>query len=276
MNPYNNFNNNSNTNKILQNINSLFVSKKPALNNNNKSNPFNIGSKNIANSNNLSNNNFINNEQNKYKNLFYCQNPINNIANNPINAINNNNYDEESLKLNININNELLINNKISLDIGQSPIIGEEQNSNFFEQNSNDYKLIEQLDENKNFSNKGILQKNQIIQKDIKVNDIIEINKNLKNINNFNIKDEKNKENSNNNNINVFSPQNKIDFHIHNYNPLNGNNNKNNANKNEEKESNKISLSEDIRNHLEQINLTEIDPEWFKNENNYQERSFIF
>ena len=275
MNPYNNFNNNSNTNKILQNINSLFVSKKPALNNINKSNPFNIGIKNIANSNNLSNNNFINNEQNKYKNLFYCQNPINNITNNPINAINNNNYDEESLKLNININNELLINNKISLDIGQSPILGEERNSNFFEQNSNDYKLIEQLDENKNVSNKGILQKNQIIQKDIKVNDIIEINKNLKNINNFNIKDEKNKENSNNNNINVFSPQNKIDFHIHNYNPLNGNNNKNNVNNNGEKECNKVSISEDLRNHMEQINITEIDPEWFKNENNFKDPSYF-
>ena len=183
MNPYNIYNNNSNTNKILQNINSLFVSKKPALNINNKPNPFNIGNKNIPNTDNLSNNNFISNEQNKYKNLFYSQNPINNFSSNQINSINNNNYDEESIKLNININNELLMNNKISLDIGQSPIIGEEQNSNFFEQNSNDYKLIEQLDDNKNCSNKGILQKYQIIQKDNKVNNKIEINKNLKNIN---------------------------------------------------------------------------------------------
>ena len=275
MNTYNNFNNNSSTNKILQNINSLFVSKKPILNNNNQSNPFNIGNKNNSNTNNLSNNNFINNEQNKYKNLFYCQNPINNIVSNPIYPIDNNNYDEESLKLNININKELLINNKISLDIGQSPIIGEEQNSNFFEQNSNDYKLIEQLDENKNFSNKEILQKYQIVQKDSKVN--IAINKNLKNINNFNIKDEKNKENSNNNKINNYYLQNNVDFNIHNLNPTNGNNNnnKNNGNKNEEKDCNKISISEDLRNHLEQINITEIDPEWFKNENNYQDPSYF-
>ena len=278
MNPYNIYNNNSNTNKILQNINSLFVSKKPALNINTKPNPFNIGNKNIPNTDNLSNNNFISNEQNKFKNLFYSQNPINNFSSNPINSINNNNYDEESLKLNININNELLMNNKISLDIGQSPIIREEQNSNFFEQNSNDYKLIEQLDDNKNCSNKGIFQKYQIIQKDNKVNNKIEINKNLKNINNFNINNEKNKENNNNNNINVFSPQNKIDFNIHNFNPINGNNNnnnKNNVNNNGEKESNKVSISEDLRNHLEQINITEIDPEWFKNENNFKDPSYF-
>jgi len=277
MNPLNYLNNNSNTNKILQNINSLFVSKKPALDNNNNSNPFNIGNKNVPNSKNLNNNNFINNKQNQYKNVFYCQNPLNNYANNPINPINNNNCDEESLKLNIKINNELLMNNKISLDIGQSPIIGEEQNSNFFEQNSNDYKLIEQLDDNKNFSDKGNLQKYQIIQKDNKANYMIEINKNFKNINNFNIKNEENKENNNNNNINVFSPHNKVDFNNHNFNPINGNNNKNKniINNNGAKEYKKASISEDLRNHLEQININEIDPEWFKDENNFKDPSYF-
>ena len=270
MNPYNNFNNNSNTNKILQNINSLFISKKPVLNNNNKPNPFNIGFKNISDTCNLNCNNFINNDLNQYKNPFYFQNPINNFVNNPINK---NNYDEESIKLNININNELLMNNKISLDIGQSPILVEEQNSNFFEQNSNDYKIIEQLDDNKNFSNKGNLQKYQIIQKDNKVNNMIETHKNIKNINNFNIKDENNKENYNNNNINVFSPQNKVDFNIHNYNPIKGmkNNKENITINNGDKECNKISISEDLRNYFEQINITEINPDWFKNEDNYKD-----
>jgi len=273
MNYSNNFNNNSNTNKILQNINSLFISKKPVLSNNNKLNPFNIGNKDAPNTNNIAGNNFVNNEQNQYKNIFYCQNPINIFANNPIN---NNNYDEESLKLNININNELLTNNKISLDIGQSPILGEEQNSNFFEQNSNDYKLIEQIDGNKNVSNKGNLQKYQIIQMDNKVNNMIEINKNFKNINSFNIKDEKNKENNNNNNINAFSPQNQVNFDLNSINPINYNNNKeNNTNNNGGKECNKISISEDLRNHLEQINITEIDPEWFKNEDNFKDPSFF-
>ena len=267
MNPYNNFNNNSNANKILQNINSLFVSKNQNFNNNNRPNPFNIGSKNPSNT-----NNFKDNEQNQYKNLFYCQNPINNFSNNPINPINYNN-DEESLKLNININNDLLMNNKISLDIGQSPILRDKQNSNFFEQNSNGYQLIEQLDDNRNAPDKGIQQKLQIIQKYNKANNIIEINKN---INNFNIKDSSNKENKidNINNINIFSPQNKVDLNNNYFNQINYNSN-NNINNNGGKEYNKISISEDIRNHMEQININEIEPDWFKNEDNFKDPSYF-
>ena len=53
------------------------------------------------------------------------------------------------------------------------------------------------------------------------------------------------------------------------------NNNKNNVNNNGEKECNKVSISEDLRNHMEQINITEIDPEWFKNENNFKDPSYF-
>ena len=284
MNSYNNnnFNNTSNTNKYVQKINSLFAPKNETFqNNNNFSNPFNMGNnKNSNNYLNFNNHfNFLNNQENQYNNFMNNHNPINNIPSNR-----NNNRDDDILKLNLNINNELMVQ-KVSLDnnidIGQSPILGEEQNSNFIGQNSNDYILIEQLQENKNSLVKDNSQNVPKNKNDYKFNNIYEINKNnIENINNFNI-------NNNENNMNNMLSQNKINFNTikinlnkENIMPINkfninlNNNDKyidSNINNNKESEKGNKSISEDITNKLEKIELNKIEPDWFKNENNYQD-----
>ena len=109
---------NTNRNKILLNINSLFNPKSQAFKNNNNiiPNPFNIGN-------------------NKIKNNDFNQVQFKNIIN--INQSN----EEDSLKLNMNmnINNEIVeqkgsrgnnINNN-NIEMGQSPIFENEGNSAF-------------------------------------------------------------------------------------------------------------------------------------------------
>jgi hypothetical protein len=216
---------NTNRNKILLNINSLFNPKSQAFKNNNNiiPNPFNIGN-------------------NKIKNNDFNQVQFKNIIN--INQSN----EEDSLKLNMNmnINNEIVeqkgsIGNNINnnnIEMGQSPIYENEGNSAFIGQNSNDYKLIELLD-NKKSTDKDEQKKNlNIIQ-----------------------------ENKNNNNI--LSPpylnSNNIGYNqnLNNNNPISNFiiNNK----------TNEKSESDDIRNQIDNINLNEMNPLWFKNESNYKD-----
>ena len=257
-------NTNPNTNKILQNINSLFNPKSQTSkininninncqkkNNNFILNPFNIGN------NKMKNNNF---NQMQFKTNICTQNPINKINQNiNMNLNTNNNSEEDSLKLNMNINNEILgqkislgnnTNNK-NLEMGQSPILENEANSIFFGQNSNDYKLIEQL-----LENKKSLDKDK--DKDKEVQKIIAFNSNNIIINSF---QSNNNENINNNNI--CSPPNQINNNI--------NKNKIISNFVINNENNKKSVSEDIRSQLENINITEINPLWFQNESNYKD-----
>ena len=226
---------NSNKNKILQNINSLF-------------NPKSQGQKNIKNKNNNKNQNPFNiGNNNKIKNGNINQIPLKNIiySNTQPNR-------EDSLKLDI--NNEIFEqkgsignNNKnnSNMEMGQSPIFENEGNSAFIGQNSNDYKLIEQLLENK------------------KSND----------------KDQQIKKENINNNENIYSPpniNNDINKIIYSgFNQINGNTKKNNnnpiSNFNIKHETVKKSFSEDIRNQVENLNLTELNPLWFQEESNYKD-----
>ena len=269
---YGNFNNNLHANTILNHINGLFTTKNKVYQNN-CPNPFNINNNQIQNNFNLDKNiDFMNDNRNQKENNYFNKNPINNIDN--IDNNQNNNYiiEENSLKYNLNINNELMAQNYFTannIDIGQSPIFEKESNSNLFGNNSNeDYKIYEQLVEN----NKSSIDK-QILQnyEKNKNNNIIE-NKNdsLNNSNQFlNIND-----NQNNNN-NIFTPQNNVislqikfkkgkNIPISKFNPINNNDNNN-------IESDKKSISEDIRNKLSKINITEMSPDWFKNENNFKD-----
>ena len=257
-------NTNPNTNKILQNINSLFNPKSQTSkininninncqkkNNNFILNPFNIGN------NKMKNNNF---NQMQFKTNICTQNPINKINQNiNMNLNTNNNSEEDSLKLNMNINNEILgqkislgnnTNNK-NLEMGQSPILENEANSIFFGQNSNDYKLIEQLLENKKSLDKD-KDKDKEVQKKIAFNS-----------NNITINSFQSNNNENINNNNICSPPNQINNNI--------NKNKIISNFVINNENNKKSVSEDIRSQLENINITEINPLWFQNESNYKD-----
>ena len=257
-------NTNPNTNKILQNINSLFNPKSQTSkininninncqkkNNNFILNPFNIGN------NKMKNNNF---NQMQFKTNICTQNPINKINQNiNMNLNTNNNSEEDSLKLNMNINNEILgqkislgnnTNNK-NLEMGQSPILENEANSIFFGQNSNDYKLIEQLLENKKSLDKD-KDKDKEVQKKIAFNS-----------NNIIINSFQSNNNENINNNNICSPPNQINNNI--------NKNKIISNFMINNENNKKSVSEDIRSQLENINITEINPLWFQNESNYKD-----
>ena len=248
-----NFNNN-NTNTILNHINGLFVTKNEVYQNN-IPNPFNIN-----------NNNNIHNNFNKNTDLMNIKNQYeNNINRNPIN-IQNNNFiiEENNIKDNLNINNLITKNSSstINLDIGQSPILENESGSNFFGRNSNeDYKLYEQLVEN----NKTPLDK-MILQNYIN-------NKNTNIIEKNNCSPINNEQKLNmNDNKNIFTPENNVNTIqinpikgkkniISNFNPINNNN----------QEPYKKSISEDIRNKIEKINLSEMSPDWFKNENNYKD-----
>ena len=254
-----NIQNNSNTNKILQNINGLFSIKNHNNNINNNLNPFNIDSNKIKNNFPNFNNMKIKNFQPENRNLYNNQNPINIIQNSKNNDINENN--------NINLYNELIAQ-KMTLEnigMGQSPIFETEPNSNLFGQNSNDaYKLYQQLVENNKSSlDKKILQNCQ--NNEHNTNNINEIKINTINNNNplFNLNDK--------NDINIISPPNKNNninilnlniikdnIPISKFNPLNNN-----------KEDEKNSISEDIRNKLEKININEMSPDWFQNEKNY-------
>ena len=216
---------NTNRNKILLNINSLFNPKSQAFKNNNNiiPNPFNIGN-------------------NKIKNNDFNQVQFKNIIN--INQSN----EEDSLKLNMNmnINNEIVeqkgsIGNNINnnnIEMGQSPIYENEGNSAFIGQNSNDYKLIELLD-NKKSTDKDEQKKNL------------------------------NKVQENKNNNNILSPpylnSNNIGY---NQNPNNNNPISNFIINNK---TNEKSESDDIRNQIDNINLNEMNPLWFKNESNYKD-----
>ena len=235
----------SNKNKILENINNLFNPKSQALkanqNNNLIPNPFNIG-----------NNKIKNNNYNKIqmKNIMYTNNPQN---------------EEDSLKLNVNsnnINNEIIkqkgsFGNKNSstnnMEMGQSPIFENEGNSAFIGQNSNDYKLIELLDNQKSSIDKQEQKKNN----NNNINAIFNTNENIFSPPNFN-----------NNNENIINSG---------FNPINvkmiNNNIKNNqivSNFNI-KETNKKSISEDVRAQVENLNLAEMNPSWFQDESNYKD-----
>ena len=239
----NNFNNNNNANKILQDINELFTTKNAVYQNNNPPNPFNVGNNQIfKNYNNLCPY-YTKDIQNQNKIFNSNQNPINNEIN-----FQNNNINEDNFE-NLNINNELMSHNISSIEnigFGQSPIFEKDSNSFLFGKNSNeDYKLYQQLVENNKTSlDKQILQN---YQKNLKDNS--KINKNLANVNqNFN------------NNLNMISPDNKIINLV----KVNGKKEKiisitkfNNINNNNEPE--KKSISEDIRNKLEKINITEMN-----------------
>ena len=234
----------SNKNKILENINNLFNPKSQAQkviqNNNLIPNPFNIG-----------NNKIKNNNYNKIqmKNIMYNNNPPN---------------EEDSLKLNVNsnnINNEIIkqkgsFGNKNSntnnMEMGQSPIFENEGNSAFIGQNSNDYKLIELLDNQKSSIDKQEQKKNNN-----NMNVIFNTNENIFSPPNFN-----------NNNENIINSG---------FNPINtkmiNNNIKNNqivSNFNI-KETNKKSISEDVRAQVENLNLAEMNPSWFQDETNYKD-----
>ena len=226
---------NSNKNKILQNINSLFNPKSQVQKNSkNKNdniihNPFNMGNSKIKNGN-------------------FSQIPLKQIIYNNTQPIR-----EDSLKLNLDINNEIVEqkgsignNNKNpnnnNMEMGQSPIFENEANSAFIGQNSNDYKLIEQLLENKKSNDKN----------DQKNNENINSNENIFSPPN----------NNNNNNI-MYSGFNKINANIINNN--NFNNQISNFN------NNNISISDDIRNQVDNLNLSELNPSWFQDESNYKD-----
>ena len=260
----NNFNNNK-TDKILQNIDGLFPTKNIGYQNNNSPNPFNIGNSKIHNNNHFYINYAYNMNNTKNQKELFCsdKNPINNLINFPNDNINDNN------NINLNTNNELVNNNIFSINnigVGQSPIFINESNSNIFGRNSNeDYNLYTQIVENNKNSLDIEFLKNY--QNKISNNNNIEINKNL-NLNNQAF-------NSNNNNYNIISPDNKNNLNFINQNikkeeiiPINKFNFFNNSIK---IETEKKSISEDIRNHFEKININEISPEWFKNENNYND-----
>ena len=227
---------NSNKNKILQNINSLFNPKSQVQKNSkNKNdniihNPFNMGNSKIKNGN-------------------FSQIPLKQIIYN-----NTQPNREDSLKLNLDINNEIVEqkgsignNNKNpnnnNMEMGQSPIFENEANSAFIGQNSNDYKLIEQLLENKKSNDKN----------DQKNNENINSNENIFSPPN----------NNNNNNI-MYSGFNKINANI-----INNNNNYNNQISNFN--NNNISISDDIRNQVDNLNLSELNPSWFQDESNYKD-----
>ena len=263
-----NLQNNSNTNKILQNINGLFNIKNKN-NNNNNPNPFNIDNNKIQNNYcNFNNNNKYNihnihnihNFPNENIILYNDQNPINNMQNNQNIEINEDNN-------NINLYNKLMAQKMPfeNIGIGQSPIFENAHKTNFFGQNSNDdYKLYQQLVENNKSSlDKQILENCKNNENNSNIN---EIKKNVNNNNNplFNI--------NYNNNFNIISPPNKNDINIINLKINNGNNipiSKFNPNNNNN-EVGKISISDDIRNKLEKININEMNPEWFQNKNNFQ------
>ena len=269
MNQFNQFNNNlqnnSNTNKILQNINGLFSIKSQNYNNSNNPNPFNIGNNKIPNNlYNFKNNKYniqnMNNFPKDNRILYNNQNPINIIHNSQNNNINENN--------NINLYNDLMAQ-KMTLEnigMGQSPIFENEQQSNLFGQNSNeDYKLYQQLVENNKSSLDKIILQN--CQNNESNNNNKEINKNVINNNNplFNI--------NNNNDLNIISPPDKNNINVIKLKLNKGNNNQiskfNPINNNIEKE--KRSISDEIRNRLENINLNEMSPDWFQNENNFKD-----
>ena len=251
-----NYMNNPNTNQILQNINGLFAVKNQAYISKNNPNPFNMGNYNIMNFNNKINYNQSNQVQ--YQNYQNNQNPINIVAFKE--NFNNNINENNDINVNLNINNELMAQKSSfgsKIDMGQSPIFDNGSNSNIFGKNSNEgYKLYEELVEKDN---------NSI---DKKVLD------NYKNNNNENLTNVK----QSNNNLNFFSPQNIEDLHfiknkfdkkipISNFNPINNIINNNNENK----ESDKKSVSEDIRNKLEKIKINEMSQDWFHNEKNYDD-----
>ena len=235
---------NSNKNKILQNINSLFNPKSQAsknnINKNNKymPNPFNVG-----------NNKIKSNNINKYEIKAIMLKNNNNYSSQKNNNIIN--LEEDSIKLNMNvtnINNEIEVqksslgnninnnNGNNNIEMGQSPIYEKEGNSEFIGQNSNDYKLIEQLLDNKKSTDKD----------EQKINVLNPININ----------------NSNNINNNILSPPNSYNNnYIYQIIPTNT------IKQNEEKKS----VSDDIRNQLQNINLNELNPEWFKNSDNYKD-----
>ena len=235
---------NSNKNKILQNINSLFNPKSQAsknnINKNNKymPNPFNVG-----------NNKIKSNNINKYEIKAIMLKNNNNYSSQKNNNIIN--LEEDSIKLNMNvtnINNEIEVqksslgnninnyNGNNNIEMGQSPIYEKEGNSEFIGQNSNDYKLIEQLLDNKKSTDKD----------EQKINLLNPININ----------------NSNNINNNILSPPNSYNNNIiYQIIPTNT------IKQNEEKKS----VSDDIRNQLQNINLNELNPEWFKNSDNYKD-----
>ena len=235
---------NSNKNKILQNINSLFNPKSQAsknnINKNNKymPNPFNVG-----------NNKIKSNNINKYEIKAIMLKNNNNYSTQKNNNIIN--LEEDSIKLNMNvtnINNEIEVqksslgnninnnNGNNNIEMGQSPIYEKEGNSEFIGQNSNDYKLIEQLLDNKKSTDKD----------EQKINVLNPININ----------------NSNNINNNILSPPNSYNNnYIYQIIPTNT------IKQNEEKKS----VSDDIRNQLQNINLNELNPEWFKNSDNYKD-----
>ena len=271
MNQFNQFNNNlqnnSNTNKILQNINGLFSIKSQNYNNSNNPNPFNIGNNKIPNNlYNFKNNKYniqnMNNFPKDNRILYNNQNPINIIQNSQNNIINEKN--------NINLYNELMAQ-KMSLEnigMGQSPIFENEQQSNLFGQNSNeDYKLYQQLVENNKSSlDKIILQNCQNNENNNNTNNK-EINKNVINDNNplFNI--------NNHNDLNIISPPDKNNINVIKLKLNKGNNNQiskfNPINNNIEKE--KISVSDEISKRLAKININEMSPDWFQNENNFKD-----
>ena len=248
---YNNFKNN-NVNKILLDINELFTTKYVAYQQKNPSNPFNVDNSQILkNSDNLCPDyTKIIQSQNKIFN--YNQNPIKNKINFQNNYINKDNFE------NLNVNDELM-SHKISsiknIGFSQSPIFDKESNSNLNGRNSNEEYKLQLFENNKNFLDKHILQN---YQKNLNNN---ENNKNLTNINQ-----------NNNNNLNIISPDNKNNLNLFKenckkekiisiikFNHINNN------------ESEKKSISEEIRNKPEKKNITEMNPEWFKNEDNFKD-----
>ena len=255
--------NNNNTNKILNHINGLFPIKNE-IHKNICPNPFNINNNSFNNNfNNFYQNiNFMNINKNQDENKCINKNPIDNQNKNYI-------IEENNFKDNININNELITKKKpsdINIDMGQSPILENNSGSYFFGRNSNeDYKLYEQLVENNKSSlDKMILQNYQKNKNNI----IIGNNNNCPSNNNNQLLNLNNNQNffspqTNLNSINI-KPTKRKNNPISKLNPINDNNNKN-------IESDKKSISEDIRNKIEKINLSEMSQDWFKNENNYKD-----
>ena len=237
----NNINSNPSKNKILHNINNLFHPKNQNINIKFQ-NPFNPQKNNGF----FNENNFMNNNENHQNNLLYNLKQQAQII-----FPNENNFSpgEDTLKLNTNDKNELLVQNSNSpygnqLIPGQSPIIADEKKSMFFGQNSNDYELIEQMAEN----NKDSMISNKIFQtKNNKKNDII-----------------LNNENNINENI-IFSPPSNINpqIQVNKFNPNYESTNK--------QEDDKHKISNELIYKIENIQLSELSPEWFNNEANYQD-----
>ena len=186
-------------------------------------------------------------------------NGINNVLLNPFNIGNNimkinnqikeanvynQNNEENSLKLNINANNEIQrekssLGNIIDItknnsEIKESPIYENEGgNSSFIGQNSNDYKIIEQLLDNKKSNDK-----------DIQKNNLHNINNNKSIISHHLI----------NENVNTVCsiPNNLNNNYISNFTIKN-------------------SISEDIKTKLGNITLEEMNPSWFQEESNFND-----